>query len=55
MNGEDFNHQAHGSLVKTPEADWAFVPATLPPSLSLDLKMVNLLTDAERSLGELQA
>jgi Fic family protein len=53
MNRADFDNQAPGTLVQTPDADWAFVPAPLPPSLNLDIKMVNLLTDAERSLGEL--
>lgn len=53
MKKEDFESLAPGRLVKTVDGDWAFTPTPLPPSIELDLKMVNLLTDAERAIGEL--
>lgn len=53
MNKSDFSSASPGKLVKTLEGDWGFVPNPLPPTIELDLKLVNLLTDAERSIGEL--
>lgn len=53
MNKSDFSSVSPGKLVRTLEGDWGFVPDPLPPTIELDLKLVNLLTHAERSIGEL--
>ncbi len=53
MDPADFTDQSPGQLLKSPEGQWAFVPAALTAWIDLDLGAVKLLTDAERGMGEL--
>ncbi|MCK4858809.1 MAG: Fic family protein, partial [candidate division Zixibacteria bacterium] len=39
--------------IKTSRGHWAFVPNPLPPALSYDSSLTNLLSEADRLLGEL--
>lgn len=54
MRREDFTSTAPGRLVIAPEGHLAYVPDPLPPTIDLDLGIVNRLADAERALGELK-
>ena len=55
MDEKKFQTDCPGRLVKIPEGVYAFVPTPLPPSnLQLDLKIINLLSEANQSLGELK-
>jgi len=42
-----------GSLTRTPQDYWAFVPARLPREISLGPEVVYLLSESDRALGEL--
>lgn len=42
-----------GRLVRTPQDYWAFVPHRVPREVPLDPEIVYLLSEADRSLGEL--
>ncbi len=53
MNPKDFRDSAAGRCVKTSEGYWAFVPDPLPPKINYDSKLISLLSDADRQLGEL--
>lgn len=53
MNPKDFRDSTAGRCVKTPEGYWAFVPNPLPPKIGYDQKLISLLSDADRQLGEL--
>ncbi len=56
MRGSDFSEHAPGRLVKAvgPTGDyWAYVPHPLPPPLVYDAEMVEILSGADRALGEL--
>ncbi len=56
MNPELFRNSPSGRLVKVGRgkaAYWAFVPDPLPPELSLDLPLLQTLSEADRALGEL--
>ncbi len=53
MNPKDFSTSTAGKCIKTPEGYWSFVPNPLPPKLSYDQKLISLLSDADRRLGEL--
>ncbi len=53
MNPKHFENSAAGRCLKTARGYWAFVPNTLPPSIDYDLKLIRLLSDADRLLGEL--
>ncbi len=53
MKPEDFTKSTAGQCIKTPQGYWAFVPKPLPPKIDYPLSLVNLLSDAERALGEL--
>lgn len=54
MRREDFTAEAPGRLVDTIEGYLAFVPDPLPPpQLHLGSRSINLLSDADRALGEL--
>lgn len=54
MRREDFTTDAPGRLVTAPEGHLAYVPNPLPPNLELPRATVNLLVEAERTLGELR-
>jgi Fic family protein len=56
MDPERFSDSTAGRLIRVgtgPTAYWAFLPHDLPPSLRWDTKLVFVLADAERALGEL--
>ncbi len=52
MRRDDFSENAPGELVKLPSGLYAFVPAPLPPALSLDMDTIGLL---EKAVGALSA
>ena len=52
MRRDDFSDNAPGELVKLPSGLYAFVPALLPPKLTLDMETVALL---EKTAGALSA
>jgi Fic family protein len=53
MNPQEFLNPASGRLVKTVEANWAFVPAPLPPPIVYDAELVFALSQADAALSEL--
>jgi Fic family protein len=53
MKPEDFTKGKTGRLIKGPQGYWAFVPDPLPPPLSIDWGLANLLSRADRALSEL--
>jgi Fic family protein len=56
MHPDRFQANAPGSLVKVEHPDgpyWAFVPDPLPPYLAWDSELVQILSSADRALGEL--
>jgi len=53
MNPEDFAHSGSGKCVKTQAGYCAFIPSPLPPSIKYDKKLVQLLSEADRLIGEL--
>ena len=56
MNLYQFSHSPSGQLIKVGQGEAAyraFVPNPLPPSLELDLALVQALSNADRALGEL--
>jgi len=55
MKPEQFSNPS-GQLVQAQQGDaayWAFVPAPLPPAVTLDAALIRALSDADRALGEL--
>lgn len=53
MDQKDFKKGKAGQLIKGTQGYWAFLPDPLPPSLSVDWDLVNLLSRADRALSEL--
>ena len=56
MNTERFQHSSAGRLLKAGQgqvAYLAFVPYPLPPALEFDPELVQVLSEADRALGEL--
>ena len=56
MNLERFKNSPAGRLLKVGQGEsayWSFVPLPLPPDLTLDAKLVCVLSEADRALGEL--
>jgi Fic family protein len=53
MNPEDFTKEKAGRLIKGPQGYWAFVPDPLPPPLSINWDLANILSRADRALSEL--
>jgi len=54
MNPEDFQDSASGQLIPISEGGYAFVPNPLPPeNLTWDSELVEMLSIADRALGEL--
>jgi len=53
MKIEDFADSRSGKCIKTPGGYCAFVPNPLPPRLKYDKKLIHLLSDADRQIGEL--
>jgi len=53
LNPDDFKNSAAGKCIKTLGGYWAFIPNPLPPRIEYDQELINLLSDADRLLGEL--
>jgi Fic family protein len=53
MKPESFKESSSGECTKTLEGYWAYVPNSLPPSLQYDEEVIQLLSDADRLVGEL--
>ncbi len=53
MNPNEFTKDKPGRLMRAPQGYWAFVPDPLPPPLSIDWDLANLLSEADRALSEL--
>jgi Fic family protein len=53
MNPGDFVAAATGRVIRAPQGFHAFVPATLPPSITYDVELVNLLSRSDAALSEL--
>ncbi|MCX5867070.1 MAG: Fic family protein [Proteobacteria bacterium] len=53
MNPQDFNNSPSGKTIQTRQGYWAYVPNTLPPPIEYDGAVVQLISEAERALGEL--
>lgn len=53
MKPEDFTKSTAGHCIRTPQGYWAFVPNPLPPKIDYPSSLVNLLSEADRALGEL--
>src|SRR5215216_147347 len=54
MDLKKLHKSPSGRLLKTPQAYWAFVPHPLPPQIEYTAGLVNLLSEADRSLGALE-
>ena len=53
MDPKVFGSSPSGKVVRAPAGYWAFVPHPLPPALDWTPKVVAVLSDADRALGEL--
>ncbi|MDI6801732.1 MAG: Fic family protein [Thermodesulfovibrionales bacterium] len=53
MNPKDFENSSAGKCIKTLDGYWAFLPDPLPPLINYDSKLIKLLSEADRLLGEL--
>lgn len=53
MNPEDFKNSTAGKCFKTLKDYYAFIPYPLPPLITYDSKFIQLLSQADRLLGEL--
>ena len=56
MNLDRFKNSPSGRRLKVGQGEsayWAFVAHPLPPTLTLDAKLVRALSEADRALGEL--
>jgi Fic family protein len=53
MNPKDFESSTSGKCIKNPGGYWAFLPNPLPPNIDFDKRLIQLLSDADRLIGEL--
>lgn len=53
MRPDEFQSDAPGEVLRAVQGHWTFRPAPLPPNLSVDLKLVRQLSEADLALGEL--
>lgn len=53
MDASRFTKSSPGRLVRTPQGCLAYVPDPLPPSVSFDLSLAVMLSEADRALSEL--
>ncbi len=56
MQPSDFTPQAPGQVVRVQQGRtvyWAFVPAPLPPSFNYTTRLIRILSEANRAIGEL--
>ncbi len=54
MNPKLFRNSKAGKIVKVQGDYWAFIPNPLPPHIDYPSTLIQALTEAERSLGELK-
>lgn len=54
MQVESFKNSPTGKLSKAPQGYWSFIPNPLPPKLTWNEDSIFLLSQAERSLGNLE-
>lgn len=54
MDTQSFKNSPTGKLFKTPQGYWSFMPNPLPPKLTWEEDLIFLLSEAERSLGNLE-
>jgi Fic family protein len=50
---ENFSEEAPGRVTRSVLGHWTFEPDPLPPRLSLDLSLLNRLSEADQALGQL--
>jgi cell filamentation protein, protein adenylyltransferase len=55
VNPEDFQDSTAGSVKRTSEGYWAFIPNPLPPMIQWSPALITSLGEAERSLGKLDS
>jgi Fic family protein len=53
LDPKDFERNAAGRCIKTPQGCWTFIPNPLPPPIVYSPELTALLSDADRNLGEL--
>jgi Fic family protein len=53
LRPEEFTADAPGRVVRDPNGYWTFDPASLPPALSFDGRLIQSLSKADQALGEL--
>lgn len=53
LDPREFDQSSPGRCIKVPTGYWAFIPHPLPPDISYDTPLIHLLSEADRSLGEL--
>ncbi len=54
MKKTDFSQNAPGKIIKTTQGYYAYIPNPLPPELSWTPRLINHLTQAERSIARLE-
>jgi len=54
MKKTDFSNNAPGKIIKTTQGYYAYIPNPLPPELSWTPRLINHLTQAERSIARLE-
>ncbi|MFQ5804219.1 MAG: Fic family protein [Candidatus Methylomirabilales bacterium] len=53
LDAKDLQESTAGRCVKTPQGYWAFVPNPLPPEIPYNPELTALLSEADRTLGQL--
>jgi len=53
MNPKEFETSTSGKCIKSTGGYWAYLPNPLPPHIDFDKKLMQLLSNADRVLGEL--
>lgn len=53
MNPDLFSNSPAGRVIKTETGFYAFLPHPLPPDIQLTPALINILSEADRALGEL--
>jgi len=49
----NFKNSTAGKVIKTDREYWAYLPNPLPPAITYDKELINLLSEADRILGNL--
>ena len=53
MDISNFKNSTAGKIIKTDREYWAYLPNPLPPAITYDKELINLLSEADRILGNL--